>query len=165
MIEFGIVGAKNSGKTTLVEKLIPLIITQGLKVATVKHTGHTHTFDTPGKDSFRHRLAGAGLTMAIGKSEMAVFALPHDEYQNIAWRIIKESFDICLIEGDKSSARPKLFLMRNRDGLKGQLPEGIVASYGADVLDSEIPHFKDEELDSLVTFILKAEYTNNAKVR
>ena len=99
MIEFGIVGAKNSGKTTLVEQLIPLFVAKVLKDATVKHTGHAHTFDAEGKDSYRHRQAGAGLTMAVGKAEMGIFALPEEQYQQIAGKINAEHFDVCLVEG------------------------------------------------------------------
>jgi molybdopterin-guanine dinucleotide biosynthesis protein B len=56
----GIVGAKGSGKTTLVERLIPAIRARGLTVSTIKHTHHHHIeVDTPGKDSHRHRQAGA----------------------------------------------------------------------------------------------------------
>ncbi len=161
MIEFGIVGAKNSGKTTLVEKLIPLLVAKRMKVATVKHTGHQHTFDTEGKDSYRHRQSGAGLTMAIGKSEMALFALPQEEFQQAVWKIIAENFDICLVEGDKSSDRPKLFLTRNKEALKGQLPKGIVASYGAERLDYEIKHFNDDELGALADFILAGNFSSD----
>ena len=160
MIEFGIVGAKNSGKTTLVELLIPLFVAKDLKVATVKHTGHAHTFDTEGKDSYRHRQAGAGLTMAIGKAEMGIFALPDEQYQQIAWKISAEHFDICLVEGDKSSARPKLFLTRNQDALKGNMPENIVASYGETALNNSVPNFDSEHLAELVRFILDCEYAD-----
>jgi len=160
MIEFGIVGAKNSGKTTLVEQLIPLFVTSGLKVATVKHTGHAHTFDTEGKDSYRHRQAGARLTLVVGKSEMGLFALPEEEYQRIVWALIKKHFDICLVEGDKSSARPKLLLTRNQDALKGNRPPGIVASYGEAKLDDAVPTFDSGHLADLAQFILNCKYTD-----
>lgn len=56
----GIVGAQGSGKTTLIERLIPLMRGRGFSVSTIKHTHHHHIeLDTPGKDSHRHRLAGA----------------------------------------------------------------------------------------------------------
>ena len=57
----GIVGTQGSGKTTLIERLIPELRARGLSVSTIKHTHHHHIeLDTPGKDSHRHRLAGAG---------------------------------------------------------------------------------------------------------
>lgn len=55
----GIAGQSDSGKTTLIEKLLPLLRAQGLAVSTVKHVHHAIEIDTPGKDSFRHRQAGA----------------------------------------------------------------------------------------------------------
>ncbi len=55
----GIAGQSDSGKTTLIEKLLPLLRAQGLTISTVKHVHHAVEIDTPGKDSFRHRQAGA----------------------------------------------------------------------------------------------------------
>ena len=55
----GIAGPSDSGKTTLIEKLLPLLRQRGIVVSTVKHVHHPVEIDTPGKDSFRHRQAGA----------------------------------------------------------------------------------------------------------
>ena len=65
MVELGIVGARNSGKTTVVEKLIHYLTENGVRVASVKHTSHAHRFDTPGKDSHRHREAGTDSVSAL----------------------------------------------------------------------------------------------------
>src|SRR3989304_6400415 len=59
MKTFGFAGWSGSGKTTLIEKLIPLFVARGLKVALVKHAHHTFDVDQAGKDSYRHRHAGA----------------------------------------------------------------------------------------------------------
>ena len=55
----GIVGWKNSGKTTLVVELVRLLTERGLKIGTIKHAHHSFDIDQPGKDSYRHREAGA----------------------------------------------------------------------------------------------------------
>jgi GTPase SAR1 family protein len=73
IFEIGIIGAKNSGKTTLIEALIKALSERELRIATIKHTPHDHSFDTDGKDSYKHRQAGSTVTMAVGNNEMALF--------------------------------------------------------------------------------------------
>lgn len=155
MIEIGIVGAKNSGKTTLIEALLPQFISRGIKVATIKHTGHNHSFDSGGKDSFRHRQAGAGLTMAISQSEIGIFATPDEDFINIAKEIISKHFDICLVEGNKQSDRPSLFLTRNIDNIKGTIPKNIFVSYGEKRFSEEIENVKLNDVDILTDLIIK----------
>ena len=57
---FGIVGWGGSGKTTLIVRLLPILVARGISVSTVKHAHHNFDVDKPGKDSFEHRAAGAG---------------------------------------------------------------------------------------------------------
>lgn len=159
MIEIGIVGAKNSGKTTLIETMLPMFIEKGLKVATIKHTGHDHTFDTVGKDSFRHRQAGAGLTMAISQSDMAVFAKPEKQYLLIAKEIIAGHFDLCLIEGDKQSPRPKVLLTKNIEQIKHPSPENVIVSYGPSRFSTRIEHFQLNAVNELTSFLIKEYLT------
>ena len=65
-------GVKNSGKTTLIEKLIPRLSDKGLKVATVKHDGHDFDADVEGTDTFKHRRAGAYGTAIFSKNKFMV---------------------------------------------------------------------------------------------
>jgi len=67
-----IVGRKNAGKTTLVCDLIAALTQQGLRVATVKHTHHQHELDVPGKDSWRHREAGAAAVGILSPGMVAM---------------------------------------------------------------------------------------------
>jgi molybdopterin-guanine dinucleotide biosynthesis protein B len=70
-----IVGSQGSGKTTLIEALIPALRARGLRVSTLKHTHHHHIeLDTPGKDSHRHRLAGAEEVIVASDSGWARLA-------------------------------------------------------------------------------------------
>jgi molybdopterin-guanine dinucleotide biosynthesis adapter protein len=70
-----IVGHQGSGKTTLIERLIPAFNARGLRVSTIKHTHHHHIeLDTPGKDSYRHRLAGAAEVIVASDSGWARIA-------------------------------------------------------------------------------------------
>lgn len=162
MIEIGIVGAKNSGKTTLIEALIPRFIERGLTVATIKHTGHSHSFDQSGKDSHRHRQAGASLTLALSKSEMAFYADAAEENAAIVREIISRRFDLCLVEGNKQAERPKVLLTRKLESLKHEVPAGIAVSYGPVEYKSDIFHIALDDTGGLVDFLMSRFLTKNA---
>ncbi len=155
MFELAIVGAKNSGKTTLLTALVNRLTSAGLKVATVKHTGHAHTFDTEGKDSFRHREAGAALTMAISSKEMALFGARNETLIEELRALMRRHFDWLLVEGDKSSNRPKVLLTENIESLKADLPCNVIATFGATPLDARTRHFDRDDPNSLLAFLLE----------
>ena len=97
---------KNSGKTTLVTKLIPLLAQRGCLVATVKHDGHDFEPDVPGTDSFRHRKAGAYGTAVFSDHRFLVTK----ECEGITEQELFLHFpeaDIILVEGLKHSSYPK----------------------------------------------------------
>ena len=101
-----ICGEKNSGKTTLVTKLIPLLAQRGCLVATVKHDGHDFEPDVPGTDSFRHRKAGAYGTAVFSDHRFLVTK----ECEGITeqeWFLNFPEADIILVEGLKHSSYPK----------------------------------------------------------
>jgi molybdopterin-guanine dinucleotide biosynthesis protein B len=98
-----IVGHKNSGKTTLIEQLVEHYCSQGIRIGTVKHTHHRHELDTPGKDSFRHRKAGAAAVGILSPGMDALF-LPHttpadsqSRYESLG--MLFRDCDLMLIEG------------------------------------------------------------------
>ena len=155
MIEIGIVGAKNSGKTTLIVELVRELTSLGFRVATIKHTHHRHELDVPGKDSHRHRQAGAALTVAISKSEIALYADPESENVALARELIAQRVDLCLVEGNKQAARPKVLLMRNLESLKHEIPDGIVASYGPGKHNPELDHFELNDTDGLAKYLIE----------
>ncbi len=140
MAKLSIVGAKNSGKTTLIEQLIPKLAAIGLKVSTIKHTAHDHSFDTTGKDSHRHRVAGASQTLALSSAEMALFGEINPELREELEDLIERRSDICLIEGDKRSDLPKLLLTRNIDQITVDKISNVVATYGPELSISNLPH-------------------------
>ncbi|MHB1098062.1 MAG: molybdopterin-guanine dinucleotide biosynthesis protein B [Burkholderiales bacterium] len=69
---FGFAGYSGSGKTTLIEKLIPLFVQEGLRVSLIKHAHHDFDLDQPGKDSHRHRAAGAGEVLISSNRRWAI---------------------------------------------------------------------------------------------
>ena len=89
---FGIVGWKNNGKTTLVVKLVEHFVSRGLRVATVKHAHHTVDPDQPGKDSWRHRRAGAGeVLLATARRWALIHELAADEAELLTIAVVPEA--------------------------------------------------------------------------
>jgi molybdopterin-guanine dinucleotide biosynthesis protein B len=155
MVKIGIVGAKNSGKTTLIERLVPHLKSAGLRVATVKHTAHKHSFDKEGKDSWRHRQAGAGLTLAVCDGEMALFGPSRETFLQMTDDIMSSHFDICLIEGDKFSVHPKVLLTFKLEDSDCKLSEHVIATYGRKTCTLDIPHFAMNQVEALASLLAK----------
>jgi len=111
----GIVGWKNSGKTTLVTELVRYLRGQGLTVSTVKHAHHRFDIDQPGKDSYQHREAGAGEVMIASDKRWALMA-EHDLGGRPALGDLVARMspaDIVLAEGFKGDPHPKLEVHRD----------------------------------------------------
>ncbi len=89
------VGRSNSGKTTLIERLIPELVQAGYRVATIKHAGHGFDLDTEGKDSWRHKRAGASAVMVLSKGSLAMFSDVSDEIKVVE---VRERFLVHSIE-------------------------------------------------------------------
>ncbi len=147
----GIAGWSGSGKTTLVTRILPLLVARGLKVSTVKHAHHDFDIDQPGKDSWRHRQAGASEVLI---SSSLRFALIHEhrggaelDLQRILARM--SPVDIVLVEGFKRESHPKIEVWRAEVGkplLAANDPhiiavatdnprQGLPGGHGAPVLD------------------------------
>ena len=103
-------GIKNSGKTTFLEHLVPVLRARGLRVAVIKHDGHDFTPDVPGTDSFRMRQAGAdGVAVYSGHQWMVVRPQPGSLEALIGQFA---DCDLVLLEGQKASPYPKIELVR-----------------------------------------------------
>src|SRR3989337_3223425 len=108
------VGSSNSGKTTLIEKVIGLLAARGYDVATVKHTHKNISMDAEGKDSWRHKAAGAKTVVLASPSQFAVVS---DTDRELAIDDVIERFvtgaDILIVEGFKRDSYPKIEVSRN----------------------------------------------------
>lgn len=110
----GLAGYSGSGKTTLLEKIIPLLTAQGLRVAVIKHAHHDFEIDQPGKDSYRHRKAGASEVLIASARR---WALMH-ELQSETEPTLEECYerlspcDLVLVEGFKRANIPKIEVHR-----------------------------------------------------
>jgi molybdopterin-guanine dinucleotide biosynthesis adapter protein len=107
---YGVTGWKNSGKTTLVERLVAEITARGLTVSTVKHAHHSFDIDRPGKDSHRHRLAGATQVLVSSRQRWALMTEnrtgPEPPLAELLARL--DPVDLVLIEGYKRDRHPKI---------------------------------------------------------
>ena len=110
----GLAGWSGSGKTTLVTSVIPVLVGRGLKVATVKHAHHEFDIDQPGKDSWRHRAAGASEVVIVSSRRWAiVHELGEEPEPPLADMLAKlSSADLVIVEGFKRHAHPKLEVYR-----------------------------------------------------
>lgn len=105
---FAISGYKNSGKTTLVTRLIPELVKRGYKVAVIKHDGHDFESDVPGTDSYRHQKAGAYGTAVFSEHRFLITKECRGVTEQDLFAAFPEA-DIILIEGLKNSSYPKYF--------------------------------------------------------
>jgi len=111
---FGIIGWKNAGKTTLVVRLVEHFTAQGLKVATVKHAHHDFDIDHPGKDSFKHREAGASQVVIASDQRIAMLRENHDPKPPTLEDTLRwvDPCDLILVEGFKRHPHPKIEVIR-----------------------------------------------------
>lgn len=114
---YGIIGWKNSGKTSLMERLVAEITARGFSVSTVKHVHHDVDLDAPGKDSYRHRAAGAREVVLASAQRFALLREhrgPEPELPAILSRLAP--VDLVLVEGYKRDAHAKLEVFRRETG-------------------------------------------------
>jgi molybdopterin-guanine dinucleotide biosynthesis protein B len=114
---YGVIGWKNAGKTSLMERLVAEITGRGISVSTVKHVHHDVDLDQPGKDTFRHRAAGAHEVVLASAHRHAILTEhrgPEPELAAILARLAP--VDLVLVEGYKRDAHPKLEVFRKATG-------------------------------------------------
>ena len=108
-----IIGESESGKTTLIEKLIQELNSRGYRIATVKHTPHNVSFDTPGKDSWRHLQAGSAAAAISTRDKMVVIKpVPQNPTLEEIARFLGEDYDLIITEGFKQEKAPKIEVRR-----------------------------------------------------
>lgn len=113
---FGIVGMSGSGKTELLIKLIPELKSRGVRVSTMKHTHHNFDIDKPGKDSYRHRQAGADEVLISSAGRWALVHELRDEPEPGLDDLLAhmKPVDLVLVEGFKRERHDKLEVYRPR---------------------------------------------------
>lgn len=155
---FGLAGWSGSGKTSLMVRLLPELVGRGLSVSTMKHAHHAFDVDTPGKDSYEHRQAGATEVLVTSANRWALMhelrGAPEAQMEDLVARM--SPVDLLLIEGFKHHAHDKLEVFR-RDVGKPLLcvadPRVVaVASDGA-VPEARVPVIDLDDTRAIADFI------------
>ena len=122
---FGVTGWKNSGKTGLMERLITEFTARGLTVSSIKHAHHSFDIDHPGRDSYRHRDAGARQVLLASRNRWALMHELRDEDEPNLGDLLKQlsPVDLVLIEGYKRDHHPKIEAHRKETGQPLIAPE------------------------------------------
>jgi len=157
---FGIVGWKNNGKTTLVERLIANLCQRGYLVSSVKHAHHNVDVDEPGRDSYRHRMAGAKETMlATGNRWALMHENRGEETPPLAELLLRfEPCDLVIIEGYKGEQHAKLEVVRelnHRGLLQQQVPNVVAIATDRQNLDTKAPLLNLNDIDAIADFIVE----------
>jgi len=154
----GFAGFSGAGKTTLIERLIPRLAARGLRVSVVKHAHHDFDVDRPGKDSHRHRVAGAAEVMVVSANRWALMhELRGDPEPSLEEQIGRLSpCDLVLVEGYKRVAVPKLEVHRPSLGQPLLQPnDPHVAAIVSDApLRAPVPVLWLDDYDAVVAFLL-----------
>jgi molybdopterin-guanine dinucleotide biosynthesis adapter protein len=156
---FGLAGWSGSGKTTLLTRLIPVLVARGLTVSTIKHAHHLFDIDQPGKDSWKHRQAGASEVLI---SSAARWALMH-EHRGAREPSLGELLshmtpvDLVIVEGFKSAPYPKLEIHRPALGkalLYPDDPDIVAVATDAPVAGLGVPRLPLDDIAAIASFIL-----------
>ena len=151
------VGRSNSGKTTLIERVIPELVRAGYKVATVKHAGHGFDLDTEGKDSWRHKRAGASSVMVLSKGSMAMFAdvSDHMNVEEVRDRFLDHTYDLIIAEGWKHEGYPKIVIVREEIGEIPVSMDGLLAVVSNKPVDLSVPLFELDDVVGVAALLMK----------
>ena len=156
---YGVTGWKNAGKTGLMERLVAEITSRGLSVSTIKHAHHSFDVDHPGKDSHRHRVAGAHEVLLASKNRIALMQeLRDQEEPELAHLLTRLSpVDLVLIEGYKRDRRPKIEAHRAVTGQPLIAPgDDTIRAVASDVpLTLDRPVFGLDDTIALADFVLR----------
>jgi len=149
------VGKSNSGKTTLIEKLLPELSNLGLDVGTIKHDVHGFDIDIPGKDTWRHRKAGAKRTVISSPTKVAFIQDVDHDHSLDELVVYFQGLDLVLTEGYLRESKPKVEVFR--DAVQPEpLCQGdrnLIALVSSALLDLKVPRFLPEDTAGLASFL------------
>lgn len=157
---YSFIGSSGSGKTTFLEKLIPVLKKKGIKLGVIKHDAHKFEIDKPGKDSYRFKAAGADI-VAISSAEKMAFVKSFEDSAFSLEEIVMRYFsdlDMVITEGYKKSSIPKFEVLRkdnNTPFLSSERKEllGIIT----DITPSprnDVPSFGLEDVQEVADYIM-----------
>ena len=157
---FGITGHKNTGKTNLMERVLKEIVSRGITVSTVKHAHHDTDIDHPGRDSYRHRQAGASQVVLSTKNRWAIMTELRGSPEAKLEDIIKSMnpVQLILIEGYKDNLYSKIETFRqeiNKPLLARS--NGTIKAVASDtsIQDLKVPNFNLNDTKKITNFVLQ----------
>lgn len=153
----GIAGYSGSGKTTLIEKLVPLLANGGLRVSLVKHAHHRFEVDQPGKDSYRHRMAGCAEVMVSSSRRWALMGELRGEAEPSLEELLRRfsPCDLVLVEGYKHDPIARIEVHRaggDRPLLFPRDPH-VIAVATDEPLDTRLPQFNLDDAPAIAKFV------------
>ena len=156
---FGLAGWSGSGKTTLMTRLIPALIRRGVTVSTLKHAHHDFDIDQEGKDSRRHREAGAQEVLIASDRRWALMHELRGTREPTMDELLRRlsPVDLVIIEGYKRGDHPKLEVFRKSVGKPLLAPEDetiVAIASDAPVADLALPYFALEDAAAIASFII-----------
>ncbi|WP_165311400.1 bifunctional molybdopterin-guanine dinucleotide biosynthesis adaptor protein MobB/molybdopterin molybdotransferase MoeA [Vibrio ziniensis] len=159
----GFAAYSGTGKTTLLEALIPMLTSAGLRLGVLKHAHHDFDVDIPGKDSYRLRKAGASQMLIASRNRHVLMTETPEaeaEFNYLLSRFDSEKLDIILVEGCKNIAFPKVELHRselNKPWLYLN-DNNIIAIAADEIVESDLPQLNINDLESIAKFVV--DYAN-----
>lgn len=154
----GVAGFKNAGKTTLVEKLVTELTRRGHRISTVKHAHHSFDIDHEGRDSFRHRKAGASEVAVVSRHRWAIIHESRDDAEPSLEEILAKlaPCDLVIVEGYKRDSHDKIEV-RNLElahpQLAGDDPTVVAVAANGGVPNAPVPVFDRDDVTALASFI------------
>lgn len=149
-----VIGKSNSGKTTLIERLVPALRERGLTVGTIKHASHGFALDHEGKDSYRHKNSGAVATVVTGPDSLALI-----RDSSVGWDVTKmvshylADMDLVLVEGFKSENLAKLELSATGERIFGDDDNSVQAVVSDRPVVSRKPVLQRDDIESIADFV------------
>jgi len=155
----GIAGFKNAGKTTLTERLVRELTARGYRISTVKHAHHGFDIDQEGRDSWRHRQAGASEVAVVSAKRWALVHELRGETEPRLKDVIArmKPCDLILTEGYKGESHPKIEvrdLAINHPELAGRDPSVIAIVCNGKVMEASVPVFDRDDILTIADFIV-----------
>ena len=153
-----LIGRPNCGKTTLIEKLIPALAVKGVRVGTIKHHHGDIQMDTPGKDTWRHKHAGAKVVLLSSPGSIGLIQDTTEDtpVEDLVSRYF-QNVDLVIAEGYKWSTLPKIEVFRSTlyDKPMQDTGESLIAMVSDVRIHGDLPWFNPKDIDGLVAFILE----------
>lgn len=152
------VGRSNTGKTTVIERLIPILVEKGIKVAVIKHHHHDFDIDIPGKDTYRYKKAGARMSVLASPNKVAVVEDTETELSlsEIISRYVHGA-DLLIIEGFKREQVPKIEVFQRKEEENQPVCMGdknLIAIVTDESMETLLPVFSRDDIQGIARFII-----------